>query len=449
MSATWVDVSDVVEWKGPPTGIPRVATNLVRVYAEESGARFFVFSDSTLAFREVASDTVRRLTNPVRHHPSDPASDWKSNRRRAATRIWREIRRHLPLGLKRRAKAPVVSSWAWLSGAVARAVRSGADIGLRLVPGAPEESRAAFAAGDRIIVLGSGWRHQHLQRALLEQRRATGVVVYQVIYDLAPILLPHSYGPGFPDAFARYLFDLMSASDGLLAISANTRVDAQEFCAKLRIPPPPIETFRLGDEHISSSPATPIPKFSGADFVLSVGTFELRKNYLLLYQVWKLALEQGVKLPQLVIVGRVGWAAGDTLSSIQRDPQVRDSITIMDGVTDAQLEWLYDNCLFTVYPSLYEGWGLPIAESLARGKLCAASSSSAMPEVAGDLIGYFSPYSAADCLRVLTRYLDPLVRSELEARIEDSYRATTWRSSLVSLNDAINNLERGPVASKP
>ena len=64
------------------------------------------------------------------------------------------------------------------------------------------------------------------------------------------------------------------------------------------------------------------------------------------------------------------------LSDIAHDPRVAGDFLTLSHVSDGELQWLYEHCLFTVFPSLYEGWGLPVAESLMNGKFVLASSRS-------------------------------------------------------------------------
>jgi glycosyltransferase involved in cell wall biosynthesis len=106
-------------------------------------------------------------------------------------------------------------------------------------------------------------------------------------------------------------------------------------------------------------------------------------------------------------------------------------------MSDAQLDWLYTHCMFTVYPSVYEGWGLPVAESLAYGKLCISSNTSSMPEIAGDLIEYFSPYDPAACLALLEKYLDPEVRQHKEAEIKKNYAPRSWDATFQQIESII------------
>jgi glycosyltransferase involved in cell wall biosynthesis len=82
--------------------------------------------------------------------------------------------------------------------------------------------------------------------------------------------------------------------------------------------------------------------------------------------------------------------------------------------------------LFTIFPSVYEGWGLPVAESLNYGKVSISSDSSSMPEIAGNLIDYFSPYDAASCLSLMIKYQDKATRLKKEKQITQSYKTTSW-----------------------
>jgi glycosyltransferase involved in cell wall biosynthesis len=70
-------------------------------------------------------------------------------------------------------------------------------------------------------------------------------------------------------------------------------------------------------------------------------------------------------------------------------------IILKSDVSDEELDALYDKCMFTIYPSLYEGWGLPISESLGKGKLCVCSNTSSMPEAGREFALYIDPTNPA------------------------------------------------------
>src|SRR5262249_16708310 len=82
----------------------------------------------------------------------------------------------------------------------------------------------------------------------------------------------------------------------------------------------------------------------------------------------------------------------------------------------------------TMFPSLAEGWGLPVGESLGHGKICIASRASAIPEVAGEWVDYIDPYNVSEGFELLSRYLDdPTLRRRRERDIVENFRPRTWR----------------------
>jgi glycosyltransferase involved in cell wall biosynthesis len=97
------------------------------------------------------------------------------------------------------------------------------------------------------------------------------------------------------------------------------------------------------------------------------------------------------------------------------------------GLSDAELDVAYHHCQFTLFPSLAEGWGLPVAESLAHGKFCLASNRTSIPEVGGDLIDYFDPSDDDDVVAKIERLLfEPGYLAAREARLRTEYCPGTW-----------------------
>jgi glycosyltransferase involved in cell wall biosynthesis len=134
-------------------------------------------------------------------------------------------------------------------------------------------------------------------------------------------------------------------------------------------------------------PAT-LPDGLESGFLLAVGTVEPRKNYTRLLAAYRrLRGRQGSLpfiingrpgVPQLVIAGRRGWAYGDTLQRIQAEPGVK----YLGHVDEPTLEALYRSASVLAFPSLYEGFGLPLLEAMAHGVPAVVGSTGALPELA-------------------------------------------------------------------
>ncbi len=292
------------------------------------------------------------------------------------------------------------------------------------------KDRVLFRDGDVLFVPGASWDDLGAFDALARIKQSRRLSVVPIVYDVIPAKLPQVCQPLLPKLFAPWIRKLLAHSDLVLTISDYSRRDLLALAEEMGVPAPPVEVIRLGDAPAGFDRAVrpaDLPPDVGT-FALSVGTFEVRKNHGLLYHVWRRLVEEyGDRVPPLVLAGRMGWATKDVLQQIQTDPRVRDRIFVLFDVTDEELSWLYANCLFTLYPSHYEGWGLPVAESLAHGKHCVCTSATSVPEVGGDWVDYHDPLDALRCIELVKRVLfEAGYREGREARIRAEFRGATW-----------------------
>jgi hypothetical protein len=273
-----------------------------------------------------------------------------------------------------------------------------------------------------------------------------GFQFVSLIYDIIPLKFPHFVQPNVAPFFQAWFPETLKNSDLLITISENSRKDIQEFTESAGIACPPIEVVRLGDELPAEAREKVASSGDEDPFVLCVGTIEVRKNHMLLYHVWRRLIERhGNRVPPLLLAGAKGWISDDVLHLITNDPLTRSRVVPLFRTPDDELRRLYQNCLFTVYPSFYEGWGLPVAESLTYGKYCIASCTSSIPEIGGDLLDYHDPYDFKEALSLIERAIfDPTYRAAREDQIRRSYKTTTWRECAASVLAAIER-HLGPV----
>jgi glycosyltransferase involved in cell wall biosynthesis len=183
--------------------------------------------------------------------------------------------------------------------------------------------------------------------------------------------------------------------------------------------------------------------------VLFVSTIEARKNHRLLVKVWRRLLERhgADAVPALIFAGQIGWLVDDLLAELTASDYLHGKIVLVPGLSDAELRQAYRSALFTVFPSLCEGWGLPVAESLAHGKFCVAANSTSIPEVGGDLVDYFDPTNDDDALAKIERLLlDPCYLAAREARLRAEYRPRTWTDCVQALIGKLD--EATPAAAR-
>jgi glycosyltransferase involved in cell wall biosynthesis len=147
------------------------------------------------------------------------------------------------------------------------------------------------------------------------------------------------------------------------------------------------------------------------EFLLTVGTLEPRKNLSLLVTAFAEAVRACPANEQLVIAGGRGWLTGPLLETIEKSP-VRNRIVLTEYLHDEDLRALYSACRGFIYPSMYEGFGLPPLEAMACGAPVITSRIPALEETTGGAALLFDPKSADD----LTRNILALLGSETKRR---------------------------------
>jgi glycosyltransferase involved in cell wall biosynthesis len=319
---------------------------------------------------------------------------------------------------------------------------------------------AAFSGQDTLCVLGASWIFPGYYRAIQKARQETGVRYAHVFYDAIPTVMPETCDRHLVDGFNRALAGILKYADVIYSISAYSGSDLQEIARKAGIVCPPVHVIPMGSTVTYDRPGRGARRDAVARgairreqnfgrFVLCVGTIEPRKNHIYLYHVWKrLIAESGLDVPTLVCVGRFGWHMDDLKRFLDATENLGGRFVVLEDVNDAQLARLYETCLFTVFPSLYEGWGLPVGESLAYGKLCVTSSVSSMPEVGGAWADYLNPLSIEDGYNTIGRLLrNPGEIAAREMEIARSYRPISWDEASQDFLERLDRFASGEAAS--
>ncbi len=413
----WYDVSGIYDWKGNFTGVQRVVYNLGKQLHESNvEAGFFIYRNGT--FQEVAfSDLELRLTANVAISADQAAAKPLS---------LGVVQHHVMLGLKEAVRGtPLEPSLRTAYGKLRKSYRN-----VRHVSEQTPLARYIFDDGDIVVVVDGNWQFGGFVEALRTAKGQVDFKLVHFIHDLTAVRNPAIVNPGADKIIGTYFKDIFPLADRLITISQSTKNDVGWFAKRKRIHIPKVEVLILGDDNVADQESGHAKKPSRAipePFVLAVGTIEIRKNYTVLYYAYKLAKERNIAMPHLVIAGKKGWMAEEAYALLCKDNDIKAEISILLGPSDQELTWLYDHCLFTVFPSFYEGWGLPVAESFVHGKACVSSNASSLPEVGGDLAVYASPYDPGAFMHAMAKMAaDKAYLQGIEANIKHSYRVRTW-----------------------
>jgi glycosyltransferase involved in cell wall biosynthesis len=231
----------------------------------------------------------------------------------------------------------------------------------------------------------------------LVRKRPRRALVTATLHDLTVWRMPQFHTPANIVADKRFGEVILRHAAGVIAVSEATRRDAVEV---LGLAPERITVIHSG---VAEPYFTAPPRRRSKPYVLFVGTIEPRKNLDRLLDAWD-ALPRDVRQEyELVLAGPSGWG------------QVRPgTYTHLGYVPEVELPSLTAGATAFCYPSLYEGFGFPVAQAMAAGVPVITSNVSSLPEVAGDGAVYVDPLSTAELTTALTSVLtSPSLREQL------------------------------------
>jgi glycosyltransferase involved in cell wall biosynthesis len=409
----WLDVTTTTHAGGHFDGTTRVERSLIRELPQYLAERlgFCAYNRTLRHFSEVA--------RPASDSPAAPGQG--RGKRRGGGRSVGKAVEQVVRGFVKGAVGQVASSTDRL-------------LGRSLFPEA--------AAGDTLLLAGENWS-RHDFAVLRHLRQHDGLRIAALLQDMIPHVRPQFFeSPAFIARFRTYVDFLVDDADLVFAISDCTRNDFLN--AAPAADPAKVVRVELGAE-IGSAGRQQRPTGLGAlgerPFVLSVSTIQVRKNFDLLYRLWqKFSIDGRADQPHLVVVGREGFGSADLLHLMRNDPSIAGTVTILHRTSDAELAWLYAHAAFTLYPSWYEGWGLPLSESLAYGKTFIASNTSSLPEAGQGLGIHLDPYDLVSWGREVLRLTNDIsARSAMEQKILAERRLASWADCARQIAEAVDH----------
>jgi len=257
------------------------------------------------------------------------------------------------------------------------------------------------------------------------------IFVYDLAFKLRPAEVPWQQRV----YLGSILRPALRQAAAVLVISNKTRQDLLD-CYPLPGLEHKVSVVPLGVS--SAVVAGPLPDGIAPGFILAVGTIEPRKNYPRLLAAYR-ALRARIDTPPLVIAGRPGWAYGDTLEKIRSEPSVR----YLGHVDEPTLSSLYESAGVLAFPSLYEGFGLPALEAMARGVPSVVGSTGALSELAqGAAVVVDAENVDAIASGLETVLTDKPLRERLRAASMDRAKDFTWERSADLTRKALRDIAR-------
>jgi glycosyltransferase involved in cell wall biosynthesis len=447
------DLTTTAMWSGPPVGIVRAESELGRWGLRHLDWLVPAFFDpGTGGFREldrtVADDLIAQriaidtlsFVNPARKgkrktdripRPLQPLAMWLLQSRRMALQTLERIRLAYP---NRRAAKIVDTVQRAIMSDKYRAVMVRPDGSRRacvttdMILGAPIE----LTARDTLVCAGAGWAHDDI-RAIAEAKRLTGFRFVLLCFDIIPLMFPQFYKSADAAIHRDYCHIAFPLADLVVFNSNAVARDVRAYCGANGLALGRTAVSTLGAD-IRPAAAVPLPAGLEPDrYALLVSTIEPRKGHRMIYEAWLELLDAGI--PQrarfkLVFAGRIGWLVEDLVAQLRGDPRLEGTLEILTDADDDEIATLYRHAAFCLYPSRYEGYGLPVVEAFFHGKAVLASTGGAVPEVVGDFSPCLDPDDSAAWLAMLHLWIErPEACAIYVERIRSSFQRPTWDRS--------------------
>ncbi|MDB5871166.1 MAG: glycosyltransferase family 1 protein [Ramlibacter sp.] len=253
-----------------------------------------------------------------------------------------------------------------------------------------------FRPGDILVLADASWNYPAWLAA--QQARRQGARVLLLVYDLMPIRHPQFCFALVPKLFEAWLREMTGCADLIISISKATDDDLRAWARANSLPLAPTGHFRLGSDataQAASQVRQQLEAFldgAGACFA-AIGSFEPKKNYPLLIEVFERLWARGEDI-RLLIAGRPTSDCAAFIEMLRSHPRQGTQLLTLHDASDAEVAAVYTRCRALLFPSLFEGFGLPLVEARARGCLVLASDIPAFSELADEGVILFENNSA-------------------------------------------------------
>ncbi len=265
-----------------------------------------------------------------------------------------------------------------------------------------------------------------------------------MIHDLAPLRVPGTQ-PWYYSWYWRTVYRRCRRADRVVVPSLATRHDVIEL---LGLDPRRVSVVpNAADKRFRPAPAPAIARVLAArgvhgKYVLAVGTREPRKNLATLVAAMTGVNRERSEPVKLVVAGSRGWGSQ---ASLRRCPEW---VRVLGPVPDDDLVALYSGAAVFAFPSLYEGFGLPVLEAMCCGAPVVASETSAIPELAGDAAILVGPTDTAGWTGAIQGLLhDAARRRELAQRVRRRAQSYSWDATARGVAAAVRASAEGPYAA--
>lgn len=260
-----------------------------------------------------------------------------------------------------------------------------------------------------------------------------------LVHDLIPITHPEFCRPGESAKHRRRMRTVLTTGTGVIANSKSTLDDLASFASNQELNVPLMLPALLGSDAIPTF--APKIKAETPMFVI-LGTIEARKNHLMILKIWeRFVARLGPNAPKLLIIGQRGWECDQTFELLDRSQMLKEAVREIGHCSDAELARHLATARALLFPSLVEGFGLPLVEALRSGTPVIASDLPAFREIAGDIPDYLDPRDDTAWEGSILAYgSGRSVARAAQVRRMAGFRPPTWHDHFTAVDNWLGTL---------
>lgn len=257
-----------------------------------------------------------------------------------------------------------------------------------------------------VIPGGSWWEYSHIVPALKNIKKS-GCSIVTIIHDIIPILYKDLIDKKHNKKFKIKFKNVCKNSNLIIANSLTTKKSIEKYLSLERLGNINVSHFKFGvkldlldKKNIIRDNIINYFKNNKKRTYLSVGTLEPKKNHIFLLNCFDKIWNKNDNI-LLCIVGRKGWLSEEIVSKIEKNAQYGKCLMWFNDINDSELKFCYENAHALVYPSIVEGFGLPLIEALFHKCLVIASDISIFREIGGEYCTFFSLDNEHDLVEII------------------------------------------------
>jgi glycosyltransferase involved in cell wall biosynthesis len=460
-----MDITLLCCWEGHPTGILRVERELaIWAHRHAQDVDFAFFDPVRQVYRQLDKHWLSLLITGRCVIDSRDLPDPSRRRKRSIERIPRALRTPVTWILQFRRQLLHALEHARLSSGnrrivstVERIQRSVMSEKYRQLMVGKDGTRRAFlqvdmalgdevrfAAGDILLAAGCGWSTSNISK--IEQLKADhGICLVVLCYDIIVLQFPQFWRPHDIASFKSYFDRAFPASDLVMFTARRIEQDGRHYCSTHGLSLRRTAIVPLGANPVQQPNPTVDVRNRGlqpGNYILFVSTIEPRKGHRVLLEAWRRLKREGVVQDygfKLALVGRPGWLVEDLLADLAVE-QETGALVVLSDIDDGELAAIYRDSAFCVFPSEYEGFGLPVVEAFQYGKAVIASTGGAVPEVVGGLMPCLDPKDVDAWTTTIRQWItQPAVRQTYETTLRTHYRPISWEEAATRIFEKVRN----------